>query len=211
MQIETLIHFLIATAIVTAIPGPNILLIVNDSIQFGTKKGMLTVFGVSAGMIPLFILSIAGVSAFLVKMPMTFGIIRLAGIAYLTWLGAGMIWSFFRPAHKESQIAKSHNRFFLHGMFICMTNPKGLLFAGAFFPQFLNPADALFPQVFLLITGCLIVATAIGTIYAFSAGKAGSLFKSEKFNRWVGLTSGILLILFGVSFLFTTVLNRFKF
>ncbi len=215
MQIETLISFLIATALVTSIPGPNILLIVNDSIQYGFKNGLFAVFGVTIGMIPLFSLSLAGVSTLLVKWSWLFDMVKILGVIYLIYLGFAMIISAFKfhvpPASAESFHLKTphHSQgpsklhFFIRGVLICITNPKGLLFAGAFFPQFLDKASPLIPQVLILCSGCLIVATIIGSAYAFFAGTAGTLFQSKRFTKISSLLSGFILVLFGISLFFT--------
>nr|NJM02646.1 LysE family translocator [Desulfobacula sp.] len=96
MQMETLIRFLIATAVVTVIPGPNILLITHDSIRHGVRNGLRTVAGVSAGMIPLFLLSLAGASTLLIKRPWLFDLARLAGMLYLVYLGVTILVSGFK-------------------------------------------------------------------------------------------------------------------
>lgn len=202
MPLETFTRFLIATALVTLIPGPNILLIVNNSIRHGIKNGLITVLGVSAGMVPLFLLSLGGISTLLIKWVWLFDGVRLAGMLYLLYLGGSMVISFFKPQNAPLLKSSPQNRFFVTGMAICMTNPKGLLFAGAFFPQFIEKSAPVIPQAVLLVTGCLIVATLVGGLYALFAGTARALFQSDRFSRYTALISGCTLILFGLSFLF---------
>src|SRR3989339_1401805 len=96
MQMETLIRFLIATAVVTVIPGPNILLITHDSIRYGVRNGLRTVAGVSTGMIPLFLLSLAGVSTLLITWTWLFDTVRFAGMLYLVYLGITTLVSGFK-------------------------------------------------------------------------------------------------------------------
>lgn len=203
MQIETLIRFLIATAVVTVIPGPNILLITHDSIRYGVRKGLRTVAGVSVGMIPLFLLSLAGVSTLLIKRAWLFDTVRFAGIVYLIYLGITILVSGFKEQDRKMPESGPENRFFLKGVLICVTNPKGILFSGAFFPQFLDKTSPLIFQGLILCSGCLAVATAIGAGYAIFAGTADSLFQSEKFRKYSSRLSGLVLILFGIGLLFT--------
>lgn len=209
MQTDTLIRFLIATAVVTVIPGPNILLITHDSIRSGVRNGLMTALGVTIGMIPLFVMSLAGVSTLLKQSPWLFDAIRVIGLAYLLYLGGGMIVSAVRsggsgggPGTPAAAPAFSANRFMMRGILVCITNPKGLFFAGAFFPQFLDPVRPLLPQVLILCSGCLAVATLIGGGYAVFAGTADTLFQSRRFERHSAWLSGTVLILFGISFLF---------
>ncbi len=116
------------------------------------------------------------------------------------------------PVHRKTKTdsaispdlkVSGRTRFFFRGVLICITNPKGLLFAGAFFPQFLNKTSPLMPQVLILCGGCLIVATIIGASYAVFAGIASTLFQSERFTKTSSLISGSMLIIFGVSLFFT--------
>lgn len=204
MQSDTFVRFLIATALVTVIPGPNIFLIVNDSIRHGFKKGMHVVWGVTAGMVPLFILSLAGASTLLTRWPWLFDLVRYTGMVYLICLGCTMVLgASTRHRLPRSLQPSQENHFFLRGVLICVTNPKGLLFAGAFFPQFLDKTAPLIPQAAVLCGGCLAVSTLVGMVYAFSAGTAGGLFQSVKFHKCSALVSGILLMLFGISLFFT--------
>lgn len=202
MQIDVFLNFLFATAIVVVIPGPNILLIVNNSIQHGAKNGCLTALGSSAGMIPLFTISLAGVSTLLIKSPLFFEAVRFFGTIYLVYLGVSMAMVFFRPKNIWEQKGNGSGHYFLNGMFISMTNPKGLLFAAAFFPQFLEKSSPIMPQVLMLVTGCLFVASAIGSLYAAFASRIGLLMQSETFNRYTALLCGTILVLFGLGFMF---------
>jgi threonine/homoserine/homoserine lactone efflux protein len=162
-----------------------------------------TVAGVSAGLIPLFLLSLAGASTLLISRTWLFDLARLAGMLYLVYLGVTILVSGFKDQGRVTPGRRPEKRFFLKGVLICVTNPKGILFAGAFFPQFLDKASPLIPQGLILCSGCLAVATAIGAGYAVFAGTADSLFQSEKFRKYSSRLSGLVLIFFGIGLLFT--------
>lgn len=209
MSIEVLIHFLIATAIVTVIPGPNILLITTDSIRYGVKKSMMTVMGVSAGMIPLFALSLAGISTLLIQSPWLFDVLKLAGVIYLLYLGITQVLDTFKTGKAPQSEIQSKNNFFARGFLISATNPKGLFFASAFFPQFLSKETPMIPQVLMLCGGCLLVASLIGMLYAVFADTANELFKAEKFQKRTTLFSGLIFIFFGVGLFLTQLPDMF--
>ena len=65
MLIENLIKYIIAIAIIVAIPGPNILLIMNNSMKHGFNNGLQTISGIKAGMMLLFFISLSGIAAIL--------------------------------------------------------------------------------------------------------------------------------------------------
>jgi len=203
MNTETLIRFLLATTIITMIPGPNIILITNDSIRHGFKKSLLTVTGVNAGMILLFSLSLAGVSTLLIRFSWLFDTMKFVGATYLLYLGISQILIALKPVTSPYPVLQLKNNFFIKGFLISATNPKGLFFAGAFFPQFLTQDTPLAPQVLILCGGCLLVASLIGAMYAFFAKAARDLFQSEKFQKRTALITGVTLILFGVGLFFT--------
>jgi threonine/homoserine/homoserine lactone efflux protein len=205
MPLETVIQFLIATAIVTIIPGPNIMVVIHESVQKNTKKGLAAVSGVTCGMIPLFLLSLAGVSSLLIKWPWLFNLIRFAGMGYLIYLGIVIIRSATNSADLDIETTCSSHSSFLRGFLTCISNPKGLLFAGAFFPQFLHTGRPILPQAAILCGGCLFVATIIGTGYAFFAGAISAGMRSRKLTRLSSVVSGSLLILFGISLVFADI------
>lgn len=205
MPVETLIQFLIATAIVTIVPGPNIMLIIHESIQKDTRSGLMAVSGVTCGMVPLFLLSLAGVSSLLIKWPWLFHLIRLAGMGYLIYLGVCIIRSAADIPEPAPERPDTGGNSFLRGFLTCVANPKGLIFAGAFFPQFLDAGQPIVPQVVILCGGCLMVATLIGSGYAFFAGAVRAGMRSNSFTRVSSVLSGSLLILFGLSLMFAKV------
>jgi len=207
MSIETLMSFLLATAIIVVIPGPNIMLITHDSIRHGFKNSLSTVMGVSAGMILLFSLSLAGVTTLFVSFPWMFDLLKTMGVVYLIFLGITQI-RYSLKSDKEDDITFSDkDTFFLNGFLISASNPKGLFFTVSFFPQFINSDFPVMPQVILLCGGCLMVASLIGAGYAFCAKKAQGLFRTPKFQSRVSLVSGIIMILFGILLCFARIQN----
>ncbi len=85
---------------------------------------------------------------------------------------------------------------------VSATNPKGIIFAGAFFPQFINEKAALLPQMLLLCFGFVLIATLIEIAYAFLGDASRALFRTDKFRRLSNRLSGGLLILFGIGLAF---------
>ncbi len=202
MDIQTLISFLCATAIIVVIPGPNIMLITHDSIRYGFRKSVITVTGISAGMILLFSLSLSGITTLFIQFPWLFDTIKITGVLYLLFLGLTQIYDSLKIRVDPHQVLPSKDNFFIKGFLISISNPKGLFFAGAFFPQFLNKNTPVLPQVLLLCGGCLLVASVIGVMYAFFAKTAEHFFNSGTFQKRASLFSGFILILFGVGLYF---------
>lgn len=202
MTLEVLLAYVIATAIIVVVPGPNIMLVVNDSMNVGFKKGLLTILGIKAGTLFLVGLSMIGLTALLTWFSWLFMIIKWAGVCYLLYLGIMQIRSSFKPANAVDLPRTGNGKLFMKGFLVAATNPKGLLFAGAFFPQFLNPAAPLIPQMTILCVAFVLVAGLIELVYAYAGNLAVNLFKSERFRKISQRISGAVLITFGIGLCF---------
>jgi len=202
MNSEILIAYIISSVIIVAVPGPNIILIINDSVKYGMKKSIFTILGIKAGTSLLFFIALSGLAALLSLFSSMFFIIKCIGVCYLVYLGISQIRSSFKTDTLEYTYENENNSFFLKGFFVSVTNPKGLLFAGAFFPQFLNKQIAIGLQIVILCGGFLIISLIIEIFYAYTGEKTGQIFKTERFKRMTDRLSGAFLIMFGIGLSF---------
>lgn len=164
--------FIAATALLMLLPGPNVAMIVGNSVAWGTRYGLLTVAGTSSAMLPQLAVAALGLTAALDAAGTWFEYLRWAGAAYLFYLG---LRQFFAPAEDLSNIRaarRSLRSIWLRGFLVSLTNPKTLLFYGAFFPQFVSPDAPAAPQAAILCATFLAVAVAIDTGWAVAAGRA---------------------------------------
>jgi len=202
MSLEVLIAYIIASAIIVVVPGPNVMLVVNDSINGGFKKSLLTILGIKAGNLLLIGLSMIGLAALMTWFSWLFLIIKWAGVLFLLYLGISQIRASFKPAPAENPPQVGNGKLFLKGFLVAATNPKGLLFAGAFFPQFLDARAPLIPQMIILILALMLVAGLIMAAYAYAGNLAAKLVKSERFKKLSQRFSGAVLISFGIGLCF---------
>ncbi len=202
MNLEVLIAYIIATALIVVVPGPNIMLVVNDSMNVGFKKGLLTILGIKAGTLFLVCLSMIGLTALLTWFSWLFFIIKWAGVCYLLYLGIMQIRSSFKPVSTVDLPQAGNGKLFLKGFLVSATNPKGLLFAGAFFPQFLNTEAPPLPQMVILCVAFMVVSFLIEIVYAYAGNIAATLFQSERFRKISARISGTVLISFGLGLCF---------
>ena len=125
------------------VPGPNVALIVANAVAHGRRYGLLTVAGTSAAMVPQLALTVLGMTGVLLVMAYAFEWLRWIGVAYLVYLG---IRTWRAPAVDLTRVApepRSARSIFLRGFLVSLSNPKTLLFYGAFFPQFVIAERAL--------------------------------------------------------------------
>ena len=127
-----LIALAIATAILVAIPGPNVALIVANSIRYGFRAGATTALGVTGGNAIQLVLVVVGMAAVIEMAAEALTWIRWAGVAYLVYLG---IRTWNAPADDLGAV-QAKPAVFWRAVVIAAINPKTLLFIAAFLPQF---------------------------------------------------------------------------
>lgn len=184
--------FVAASAALIAVPGPNVAVIVANSVKYGTRHGLLTVAGTSSAMVIQLGLTVAGLSGLLALAAQGFEVLRWAGVFYLVYLG---ISAWRAPAADLASIRadpRSGRQVFVRGFLVSLTNPKTLLFYAAFLPQFVSGGEARNGQLLVLAATFLILAVILDSGWALVASRARNLAGGAglMLNR---LTGGILL------------------
>jgi len=158
----------------------------------GTRFGLLTVAGTSSAVVVHLALTVLGATALLNFLAASFDWLRWAGVAYLVWLG---IAAWRAPAvdlsHTEAQ-ARSARLIFGRGFLVGLTNPKTLLFYGAFLPQFITPGPTAADQLLLLAATFLVVAVVLDGLWAILADRLRMLLAAHARLR-NRLTGGLLI------------------
>ena len=196
MPVTLYLGFVAATVVLMLIPGPNVSLIVANSLAYGTRFGMLTLAGTAAAMVPQLVLTALGLTALMGAMAAWFAWLRWLGVGYLVFLG---VRQWCAPAVDLTQVGaqkRSPRTIVLRGFLISLTNPKTLLFFGAFFPQFIAADRPVWPQLALLCGSFLAIALTLDSGWAMAAGRARHLLAMR--GRLRNRVSGGLLIGAGV-------------
>ena len=174
---QNLVALAIATAVLVAIPGPNLALIVANSLRYGLRSGIVTVLGTTLGVALQLALVVLGMAAIIEFAANALEWIKWAGVAYLVWLGI-RTW---REPPVDLEHVKARPAVFWKGCVIAALNPKTLLFNAAFLPQFVA-ADAGSLQVVLVgavFLGVLMVGDSLWALFADAArpllGRASKL------------------------------------
>jgi threonine/homoserine/homoserine lactone efflux protein len=197
MSIEHWLAFVAASAILLAIPGPTILLVISYALGHGRKVASATVAGVALGDFTAMTASMLGLGALLATSAAIFTVLKWVGAAYLIWLGI-KLWR--APIAIEgadgtmSVPAEKPLRIFLHTYVVTALNPKSIVFFVAFLPQFLDLSRPLFNQMLIFETTFLVLATLNATLYALMASAARHTIRKPKVQTIVNRTGGSLLI-----------------
>ncbi|WP_416407531.1 LysE family translocator [Agrobacterium rosae] len=137
---STLMLFVAAALVLTATPGPDMLLIASRSVSQGRSAGFLTYAGIAAGTYCHAIAAALGLSQLFLTVPIAYEIVRWAGCAYLLYLAYKTLrsqGSAFAPSAGLKKL--SVKRIFSEGLATNILNPKMALFVLALFPQFIDP------------------------------------------------------------------------
>lgn len=180
-DLQTLVLFTAACAVLTATPGPDMLLIASRSLSQGRVAGFLTYSGIAAGSYLQAFAAAFGLSQLFILVPAAYDILRWVGAAYLAWLA----WTTLRsrtPLFAADATASpvSMRRIFMQGLLTNLLNPKMALFMLALLPQFLKPdAGSVVLQVMVLATILNLMGLITNGIVILTASRLGHALASR--------------------------------
>jgi threonine/homoserine/homoserine lactone efflux protein len=192
VSLEIYLAYVLACAVITLIPGPTVTVIIANSLAHGTRAGLANVAGTQLGLAAMMGILVVGLSSVIAAMGWLFDWVRIAGAIYLAWIG----WKLLRAPDSLADarnVAVPRGGFVLQGFLVLMSNPKALLWFGAFIPQFVDPNGNYVAQIALLGATAMAVALVSDGAYAVLTGRAGSLL-SRRRARIVSTMGGTLLI-----------------
>jgi len=201
MSLEIYLAYVAACILITIIPGPTVTLIIANSLTHGKRAGLLNVAGTQLGLAIMLGVLLVGLSSIIATMGVWFEWVRIAGAVYLIWLG----WKLLRANAGFGEVGrtpKPRGGFFLQGFLVLLSNPKALVWLGAFIPQFVDPAGNYVGQIMLLGVTAMATAALTDGAYAILGGRTGR-FMSQKRIRLASQLSGLFLIGGGVWLAFT--------
>lgn len=205
MPLQSWWIFVCATFLISAMPGPNMLHVMTQSMRHGFGQAFFTMAGCMLAMLALFGLSAMGMSALLSALPQFLTAIKIVGAAYLIWVGIKAWRDDSAPVDIDAASAdlrrKSSGELFRRGFLISLSNPKALFFAAAFFPQFVSPSLPKAPQFAILLATFVVIESGWYMVYATGGRTLARYLRKAEWQRQVNRASGALFILFGLSLL----------
>jgi threonine/homoserine/homoserine lactone efflux protein len=194
--------FVLAGMLLSITPGPDTAYIVGRSVQYGRRGGAVAALGVGIGCLLHIVSAAVGLSALLAASATAFMVVKLAGVAYLIWLGVRMLLA--RPAivasAQPTPDLASLWQIFWQGALTNALNPKVALFFLAFLPQFV---DAEAPHKGLAFLALGLVFDLNGTLWnlgvALATAKAAHrVHHSRRVLLWTNRVLGGLFVVFGI-------------
>jgi homoserine/homoserine lactone efflux protein len=192
MSLELYAAYLIACVVVVFVPGPTVTLVIANSLKHGTRAGLLNVVGTQVGLAIMIGVVGIGLTSLIEAMGHWFDWLRLAGAAYLVWMG----WKMIRSSGETGDGAVTkppRGGFVMQGTLVALSNPKTLIFFGAFFPQFIDPAHDHGLQIAIMGVTAMIVAAMSDSFYAIASGRAGRALSAKRMRLLSRLSGGFLI------------------
>ena len=196
MSLELYLAFVAACVVLALLPGPIVTLVIANGLRHGTRAALINIAGAQTGLAIVIGILAVGLTSLMATTGYWFDWVRFAGAGYLVWLGVRLIRS---PVEGVESNAPPPPRggFYLQGLLVTLSNPKVLVFFGAFIPQFMDMSRDHLSQVALLGVTFMITGAITDTIYAVLAGRA-RLFFSARRTRLLSRISGGFMIGGGV-------------
>lgn len=178
MELSTYLTFIVISLGFIATPGPNVLVIISTSLSEGRTKGFQTVFGIGVAMVLQLTVAVLGTAWLVYALAQGFQWLKWGGVAYLVYLGVRHLWAAVsreQPVEKAAFVGS-----FGRGFFVSLTNPKTILFFGAFLPQFALAGSLFFTQLVILSATFWVLALGVNLGYTVLAGQFASTLSSKK-------------------------------
>jgi threonine/homoserine/homoserine lactone efflux protein len=207
ISVNELLSYALASFVLIVIPGPGVLFIVGRALAHGRRTAVATATGHAAGNYVVAAFVAVGLGSVLERSAQVFIAVKLAGAAYLVWLGVQAIRHRGSLAGALSATAQSHAgwRALRDGFVVGVTNPKAFILFGAILPQFVNRSAGHVPEQMLLLA---LVSVSIGLVSDSTWGLAASgvrawFARSPRRFALVGGAGGLAMIGVGVAVVLT--------
>ncbi|WP_147820699.1 LysE family translocator [Salidesulfovibrio onnuriiensis] len=203
MKTELWVMFFLAYLVTTLSPGPNVLLVLKNSIRHGWKSAFITVLGNLSCQLLIVCLVAVGVGHLIQELPFWFVIMKTIGGAYLIYLGIKNLLASRKaksvlPETEPRIVAtRSQRSLFLEAFGVSASNPKTLIFLSAFLPQFLDAAHPPYEQFSIMFVTICGIVTTVHLGYSYLIASFGRRFSFKEFGRKIDKITGGLFIAMG--------------
>ena len=212
VPLEQLVPFLAGSILITVVPGADMALVMRQVFLGGTALAQRTVFGNLSGLVVHAVALAAGLSALLAASAEAYTAVKLAGAAYLVFLGIQTLRSARRGYAEASDAERpappgisrpgrgvpSMRMAYVQGLVSTVLNPKPALLFLTYLPQFVDTARPVLPQVMFLAGVHILVGLVWMTAYAHLVARAHRTLTRPSVRRWLEGATGSVLILLGL-------------
>jgi RhtB (resistance to homoserine/threonine) family protein len=202
-RVGNVLAFVGVVAVIVVLPGPDMALVLQNGLAGGRRAAVETAVGINAGLLVWALAAALGIAALLHASGPAFTVLKLAGAAYLVWLGLRALAAAWRGTSAAvSARPRRSTSPFRQGLLTNLLNPKVALVFTTLIPQFVDPGDPVMAQTLLLAAVFICMGLVWLTSYALLVAKVGELVKRSVVRRVVNAVSGAVLTALGVRLAF---------
>jgi homoserine/homoserine lactone efflux protein len=200
MDLSVWITYFIATIVLSLSPGPGVFSSISSGLHHGFRLGLWNGVGMQVANMIMVVIVALGLGTLLMASETLFTAVKWVGVVYLIYLGI-VTWRASPKSFEEDRDDDAHTarEVFMRGFWVNATNPKGIIFFAAIFPQFVDVARPQMPQYFILATTTFAVDLAIMMGYTALAAKVLRVMRDERHLRWVNRGIGGAFVAAGVA------------
>jgi threonine/homoserine/homoserine lactone efflux protein len=208
-SLTSLLPFVVGSVLVTIVPGPDMALVTRQVLVYGQRVARATIAGNILGLTVHTAGVAFGLSALLLSSARVFEVVKLAGAAYLIYLGATTFWEARRAAAAAPEPGLPQRAVitrataFRQGFLSTTLNPKPALFFATYLPQFIDPDGNVALQVLALGGFHILVGAIWLTTYARLIGRLHFVLSRERVRRGLERATGAVLIALGLRVAFS--------
>ncbi len=197
MSLTVWLGFLLAAILIAVSPGPGAVISISTGMRHGYWAALTAILGLQTALVMQLLVVALGMGALLATSALAFVVLKLAGAAYLVWLGVQKWRSPVMALDRDAPQLESGG-LYLQGILVNLTNPKAIVFIAALVPQFVDPTRELLPQyVAIGLTLCL-TDTLVMSGYALAGARLGRWFHDPAMLRRQNHFFGMLYCAAGV-------------
>ena len=199
MPMETYLIYLVAVAVFFATPpDTSQLLTISNSIRHGLRRSIYTIAGDLTANCLQMTAAAFGLAAIIATSANAFIWIKWLGVAYLAWIGLQLMFSKDQGSEGSANISSTSFRLFRQGFITSMANPFAVVFFGALFPQFIDPALPVLPQLFILGFTYILVDGAILLLWGWLGIRAAASLKNYSYGMINKVCGGLMIAAAGL-------------
>jgi threonine/homoserine/homoserine lactone efflux protein len=203
ISVDQILAFGVAALILIAIPGPSVVFVIGRALAYGRPVALATVLGNTLGLLTIVALVSIGLGVVVQESITVFMVLKLAGAAYLIWLGIEAV-----RRRREFLAADAHllagamtwRRAIRQGYIVGVSNPKAYMILGAVLPQFVD-REAGHVQLQMLLLGLLaaVIGVVSDSLWAVIASQLRTWFtRSPRRGEAMGAAGGLSMIGLGL-------------
>jgi RhtB (resistance to homoserine/threonine) family protein len=196
--------FVGVAALLIIVPGPDTAIVTKNAFLHGRRAALGTALGVNTGLLVWTVATALGLAALVRASDVAFTVLKIAGAAYLVWLGIQALRDARRPATDEPKPARAPRKSvgaaggFRQGVASDLANPKIAVFFTSLLPQFVTRGAPVL-EPFLVLGGVFLLMTTLWLLgFALVASRASSVLRRPRVKRALDRLTGVVLVGLGL-------------